>query len=92
MTEKADYQEIINEYKEQVRVLKEQLNELTDAGKSKDSALKRTLQKLEYVTEDLDKANKELVNTDTFVCFADKSRACLKCYHNSGASLPMFRK
>ncbi len=27
MTEKADYQEIINEYKEQVRVLKEQLNE-----------------------------------------------------------------
>ena len=36
--------------------------------------------------------DKELVNTDTFVCFADKSRACLKCYHNSGASLPMFRK
>ena len=60
MTEKADYQEIINEYKEQVRVLKEQLNELTDAGKSKDSALKRTLQKLEYVTEDLDKANTEI--------------------------------
>ena len=45
---------------EQVRVLKEQLNELTDAGKAKDSALKRTLQKLEYVTEDLDKANEEL--------------------------------
>ena len=44
MTEKADYQEIINEYKEQVRVLKEQLNELTDAAKAKDSALKRTLQ------------------------------------------------
>jgi|TARA_R110000822_G_scaffold34453_1_gene97890 chromosome segregation ATPase len=60
MTEKADYQEIINEYKEQVRVLKEQLNELTDAGKSKDSALKRTLQKLQYVTEDLDKANTEI--------------------------------
>ena len=60
MTEKADYQEIINEYKEQVRVLKEQLNELTDAAKAKDSALIRTLQKLEYVTEDLDKANKEL--------------------------------
>ena len=60
MTEKADYQEIINEYKEQGRVLKEQLNELTDAGKAKASALKRTLQKLEYVTEDLDKANDEL--------------------------------
>jgi ABC-type transporter Mla subunit MlaD len=43
-----------------VRVLKEQINELTDAGKSKDSALKRTLQKLEYVTEDLDKANNQL--------------------------------
>lgn len=57
---KSDYQEIISEYKEQVRVLKEQLNELTDAGKSKDSALKRTLQKLQYVTEDLDKANTEI--------------------------------
>tara|TARA_R110000751_G_C13610717_1_gene463376 strand:- start:325 stop:546 length:222 start_codon:yes stop_codon:yes gene_type:complete len=60
MSEKADYHEIIAEYKEQVRVLKEQLNELTDAGKSKDSALKRTLQKLQYVTEDLDKANTEI--------------------------------
>ena len=29
---KADYQEIIAEYKEQVRVLKEQNNELMDAG------------------------------------------------------------
>ena len=32
---KADYQEIISEYKEQVRVLKEQVNELTDACKAK---------------------------------------------------------
>ena len=32
---KADYQEIIAEYKEQVRVLKEQNNELTDACKVK---------------------------------------------------------
>ena len=31
---KAEYQEIINEYKEQVRVLKEQNNELTDACKA----------------------------------------------------------
>ena len=52
---KVDYQEIISEYKEQVRVLKEQVNELTDACKAKDSALKRALQKLEYTTDDLDK-------------------------------------
>ena len=52
---KADYQEIIGEYKEQVRVLKEQNNELMDAGKAKDAALKRALQKLEYTTQDLDK-------------------------------------
>ena len=52
---KADYQGIIAEYKEQVRVLKEQVNELTDACKAKDSALKRALQKLEYTTDDLNK-------------------------------------
>ena len=52
---KADYQEIIAEYKEQGRVLKEQVNELTDACKAKDAALKRALQKLEYTTDDLDK-------------------------------------
>ena len=52
---KAEFGEIISEYKEQVRVLKEQVNELTDACKAKDSALKRALQKLEYTTDDLDK-------------------------------------
>ena len=52
---KADYQDIIAEYKEKVRVLKEQVNELTDACKAKDSALKRALQKLEYTTNDLNK-------------------------------------
>ena len=52
---KADYQDIIAEYKEQVRVLKEQNNELSDACKAKDAALKRALQKLEYTTDDLDK-------------------------------------
>ena len=36
-------------------MLKEQVNELTDACKAKDSALKRALQKLEYTTDDLDK-------------------------------------
>ena len=52
---KAEYQEIIAEYKEQVRVLKEQNSELMDAGKAKDAALKRALQKLEYTTDDLEK-------------------------------------
>ena len=52
---KADYQEIISEYKEQVRVLKEQVNELTDACMAIVCALKRALQKLEYTTDDLDK-------------------------------------
>ena len=61
---KADYQEIIAEYKEQVRVLKEQNNELTDAGKSKDAALKRALQKLEYTTDDLDKLQDKKDETD----------------------------
>ena len=56
----ADYQEIISEYKEQVRVIKEQVNELTDACKAKDAAVKRALQKLEYTTNDLDKANEEM--------------------------------
>ena len=56
----ADYQEIIAEYKEQIRVLKEQVNELTDACKAKDAAVKRALQKLEYTTNDLDKANEEM--------------------------------
>ena len=44
--DRADYQDIINEYKEQVRVLKAQISELEDACKSKDAALKRSLQKL----------------------------------------------
>ena len=56
---KADYQEIIAEYKEQVRVLKEQNSELMDAGKAKDAALKRALQKLEYTTVDLNKLEEQ---------------------------------
>ena len=62
---KADYQEIIAEYKEQVRVLKEQNSELMDAGKAKDAALKRALQKLEYTTDDLDKLQEKTDETDT---------------------------
>ena len=61
---KADYQDIIAEYKEQVRVLKEQVNELTDACKAKDSALKRALQKLEYTTNDLNKMQEKKDETD----------------------------
>ena len=43
--DKADFQDIINEYKEQVRTLRAQISELEDACKSKDAALKRSLQK-----------------------------------------------
>ena len=56
---KAEFGEIIAEYKEQVRVLKEQNNELTDACKAKDAALKRALQKLEYTTVDLNKLEEQ---------------------------------
>ena len=55
-----EYQEIIQEYKEQVRILKQEVAELQDAGKSKDSANKLTLQKLEHVTQDLDDAKKKI--------------------------------
>ena len=48
--------DILNEYKDQVRILKSQINELEDAGKSKDAANKRCLQKLEFCTKDLDDA------------------------------------
>ena len=57
---KSDYQELIAEYKDQIRILKQEVAELQDAGKSKDSANKRTLQKLENLTEDLEKAQQEL--------------------------------
>jgi len=48
--------DILNEYKDQVRILKGQIAELEDAGKSKDAANKRCLQKLEFCTKDLDDA------------------------------------
>ena len=57
---KPEYQEIIQEYTEQVRILKQEVAELQDAGKAKDSANKRTLQKLEHVTQDLEDANKKI--------------------------------
>ena len=55
-----EYQEIIQEYKEQVRILKQEVAELQDAGKSKDSANKRTLQKPEHITQDLDDAKNKI--------------------------------
>ena len=48
--------DILNEYKDQVRILKGQINELEDAGKSKDAANKRCLQSLEFCTKDLEDA------------------------------------
>ena len=47
--------ELITEYKDQIRILKQEVSELQDAVKSKDSANKMCLQKLEYVNEDLEK-------------------------------------
>jgi len=56
----SDSIDIINEYKDQVRILKQEVAELQDAGKSKDSANKRCLQKLEHLTKDLEDANKRI--------------------------------
>ena len=63
--DKADFLDIINEYKEQVRTLRAQISELEDACKSKDAALKRSLQKLEYTAQDLDQANQEINDKKT---------------------------
>jgi len=56
----SDNLELLNEYKEQVRILKQEIAELQDAGKSKDSANKRCLQKLEHISIDLEDANKQI--------------------------------
>ena len=55
-----DTNEILVEYKDQIRILKQQINELEDAGKSKDAANKRCLQKLEFSTKDLNDALSKL--------------------------------
>ena len=52
--------ELINEYKEQVRILKQEVAELQDAGKSKDAANKRCLQKLEHANKDLKDTKKKI--------------------------------
>ena len=52
--------EIIVEYKDQVRLLREEVAELQDAGKTKDAANKRCLQKLENTNEDLERTTKKV--------------------------------
>ena len=52
--------ELINEYKDQIRILRQEVAELQDAGKSKDAANKRCLQKLEHTTQDLEEANNKI--------------------------------
>lgn len=52
----SDNLDLINEYKDQLRILKQEIAELQDAGKSKDSANKRCLQKLEHCQKDLEQA------------------------------------
>ena len=52
--------ELINEYKEQVRILKQEVAELQEAGKSKDAANKRCLQKLEHANKDLEDAQEKI--------------------------------
>jgi chromosome segregation ATPase len=56
----SDNLELLNEYKEQIRILKQEIAELQDAGKSKDSANKRCLQKLEHINQDLQDAKKQI--------------------------------
>ena len=56
----SDNTDILNEYKDQIRILKQEIDELQDAGKSKDSANKRCLQKLEHIDKDLEVANKKI--------------------------------
>ena len=56
----SDNLELLNEYKEQIRILKQEIAELQDAGKAKDSANKRCLQKLEHISIDLQDANEKI--------------------------------
>ena len=72
--DKSDFQDIINEYKEQVRVLRAQISELEDACKSKDAALKRSLP------------------TEACATLPNKEHSCIKCYKQSGATLPFWDK
>jgi hypothetical protein len=46
----------------------------------------------EYIVGPCKWCNKELINTESFVTFADKTRACTKCYKSSGQMLPFKNK
>ena len=46
----------------------------------------------EYIVGPCKWCEKEIVNTDSFVTFADKTRACIKCHRNSGHMLPFWDK
>ena len=52
--------ELLNEYKDQIRILRQEVAELQDAGKSKDAANKRCLQKLEHTNKDLEDAQERI--------------------------------
>ena len=56
--------ELINEYKDQIRILRQEVAELQDAGKSKDSANKRCLQKLEHSQQDVADATKKITELE----------------------------
>ena len=58
MAEKSS--DLLNEYKEQIRILRQEVAELQDAGKSKDAANKRCLQKLDHTNQDLEEAIKKI--------------------------------
>ena len=52
--------ELINEYKDKIRILRQEVAELQEAGKSKDAANKRSLKKLERTNQDLEEALKKI--------------------------------
>jgi len=69
MSENLD---LINEYKDQVRILKQEVAELQDAGKSKDAANKRCLQKLEHSQQDLELSNIKIKELEEQIKIKDK--------------------
>ena len=66
--------ELINEYKEQIRILRQEVAELQDAGKSKDAANKRCLQKLEHTNKDLEDALEKIKNLEEDYDRKDKGK------------------
>ena len=68
----SENQDLINEYKDQVRILKQEVAELQDAGKSKDAANKRCLQKLEHSQQDLELSNIKIKEIEEQIKIKDK--------------------